>query len=293
MEMKNSGPVDLSSEGTEPHKAKVVVVPYNGYGNEEKVIQPLDKAQKDAEVVSPENQASPVQNPDQPVKAGSIDTYSPTPQKKSKLWSNLNFIYPDAKAGPDIEAYQPLKKKELPQLDYSKSKLALLKSLVIILAVVMLVASALNLFSWVRVGSSDGAIGVLALIILTIDILLEVGIILRSNIVRAIFVFLSMLFLVFSIFSTYSYFKDVRNQQKANQAIVAQINQQIAHTKSDTSYSSAQINQVVSSLKLNERLEQQPTLRTHNILLPISESYFIAIVPIVFLTRKPVKTVFR
>jgi hypothetical protein len=170
-------------------------------------------------------------------------------------------------------------------------------TIIMVFGAVIALFAAQNLFNWIRIVSGPygkTAEDILGLTLNAVELLLGIGIIMRREIARSMYVSVATILLLLSLFGTYSYLKASHTINVDQKEVVSQIQKDITMYQNDSSIPTSERSQLVSELQNNKNAELESLTKGNTRLLwPLIEGYLITIAPIVFLTRPAVRKNFK
>lgn len=164
-----------------------------------------------------------------------------------------------------------------------------------IFGAIMVILSATSLISWIRIsklpGASNGS-NIVAVLLDALELLLGIGILLRRETARMLYVIVAVILLLVSFLGTYNYFHAINRVNGAQKVNITLIQQEIKKTQNDHSLAADSKAQTIQQLQGEVNAEQHSVDSTKRLLLPLIEGYVITVLPLVFFTRPKVKEVF-
>jgi disulfide bond formation protein DsbB len=202
-------------------------------------------------------------------------------------------IYPAAIHGTIPPAPDPSTTEPAGNLASQSDKTKIIVACIWLIGAFIAIPAALSLFGTVKILSYGigGGTGGLVTAIEVVDVLVGVGIIFRKEMARIVYIVLAIIGFILSLYGTTIYFKDLHAVSNSESQAITSTQNEITNYQNNTSIPSAQRQQVVSELQqdlAHEKKEQKPVFG----LLNLIPDYFIALVPLIFLTRPSVKEQF-
>ena len=269
------------------------------FGGGMRVIQPLSTNPQSASTAqSPET--TPVATNQSQMTSGPVAPNEPvTPTTLAKPRPNPSAIYPDATRNPtDIPMPSSLSDNDetlaISSEDTRKTKG--ITMIVMAFGAFIVVTCAINVLTWLRLAHAStgvSSVGILGLILAGGELCIGLGIIMRREVARAIYVVLAAISLVFSLYGTYNYFTAAHSLAQTEQAALASTQHTIASYQDNPTLTATQKARIIQPLQEAAKRDQQLLDQNKNALLPLIIAYIIAIAPLVFLTRPSVKAVFE
>ena len=261
-----------------------------------KVLQPSSAFLKEMKTAaSPNIQDQPQQVPAVPSPSNSIPDSAPQ--------SPPNSIYPQPTNDSIPGSYQApmanLPKNTEKDSRTTKNKLIIFG--VMVLGAYIALSALLTLFSSLKI-LSFGFVGNRNFLILidVIYLLIGIGLMLRNEIARLVYVIIGVIGLVIAIYGTYHYFSVNHAVQNLNNSAVIQTQNEITQYQDNSSIPASQKQLIITELQQQITQEQSQVQQynkayshvVRNEYISIGEAYLLAIVPLVFLTRSSVKEIF-
>lgn len=255
------------------------------YGTSMKVIQP----------VSPDLQPSApgVGHRVQPPALTTNPTESTTPDTSAPnipaLRPNLKSIYPEVRRGVGILATEPQKAAQATNAAASNK----LRTLITICGSFILVVAAFNVWAGydsmqaIHAAVPDEAhfttFGIIGIILSSIVLLLDIGIITKREVARLLFIGVAFLILIFSIYNTFWYADNMRKIENSEKFVIGFsqfINSGLKEIKNPTDEQKATVTKNEQNLEIVKRSLSKSKL----LLASIIGGYVVSIIPAVFLT---------
>jgi len=264
------------------------------YGKGMRVIQPLPSASgsQSSNIAVPSSSSS--EPPEAP--SAKADPIIPTPPVTAAVplaapRVNTSSIYPDpeqrkiamATATPETTGHSKL-----------------MTRIIVLFGAAMLVIAGLSMLGWFYAvdntkyitGGHFTPASVTAVVLAGCCGLLGMGIIMRRDIARQLYLLLAVILLGLTVYNTYTYSRDAHTYNLLSKRSTAYTEQQINIYQNDHTLPAAQKTALIARLHDLLSLEKSAISQHKKVLLPITAAYVITVAPLVFLLLPQVKKEF-
>jgi len=286
---QNQGPISETTQmsNMSPNAGMKVIQPISSSDQLEQATIPVPTSVAQSQAVSSAGSADSA--PTQPVQTAQPASVYPTPQGTPPISQPLSSLYPTPGQTPPPNIASAAAN--------SSNNSAIITGVAILGGLIALVASG-SLLAWINsttVPGVNAGARIIALLISGGSLLLGIGIIMRREIARVIYVFLAGVALLFSVFSIYGYLSAVHSEHRISQATVTSIDKVIQQTEANSGLSALQKAAIVQQLQRNESAAKADFLgatATRAFTSALVGDVVVTVLPLIFLTRPRVKAVF-
>lgn len=221
-----------------------------------------------------------------------------TPPNTLPLRHDLSSIYPDATHGTGVTTPPVQAAETVPEvtetLAHKPERTKFIIAGIWLIGAFIAIPAALSIFGIVRIlGYGGGAVGSLAGAVDILYVLVGIGIALRKEMARVVYVVLAVIGLIFSVIGTFNYLAYTQKISSQQASATAQAQQTIVQTENNKSLSASERQRIVQNVQNNLALEKKTDQASEVGLLNLIPDYLIALVPLIFLTRQSVKDQFN